>query len=157
MPELTHEDFVTILGPILVPEHYHGIATHHWHPHPNVPQLPPVHAVFGPGPGLPPLTTQPAYATPSPQNGSLPTSPLPPSTPGLPSNAPFTVFHLTGRSPSADAITLMNLTGVDGLARDRSWRDKSTFSLDCTAPVANELGKLARQQMFPHVDVIFYS
>lgn len=83
--------------------------------------------------------------------------PLPPTTPGLPANAPFTTFHLTGRSFSADGISLLNLTGVDGLARDRLWRDKATFSLDCTAPISNETGKDAREKLFPHVDVIFYS
>lgn len=160
LPELTHEDFITILGPILVPEHYHGILTHQWHPHPSLPQPPPVHAVYGPGPGLPPIKTPPPNAQvtnyfPAPPSNVQ--QPLPPNTPGLPTNAPFTIFHLTGRSPVADAISLMNLTGVDGLARDRQWRDKATFSLDCTAPVGSEDGKEAREKLFPHVDVIFYS
>ena len=160
LPELSHEDFISILGPILVPEHYHGILTHQWHPHPSLPQPPPVHHVYGPGPGLPPITTLPLnsqatgyFATPGPSTQH----PLPPTTPGLPMNAPFTVFHLTGRSVPADGVTLLNLTGVDGLSRDRFWRDKTTFSLDCTAPIGNEEGKIAREKLFPHVDVIFYS
>jgi hypothetical protein len=157
LPELSHEDFIAILGPILVPEHYQGLLSHHWHPHPSLPQTPPVHAVYGPGPGLPPIMTSPLNNTFSPI--PIPTSqqPLPPSTPGLPSNAPFSIFHLTGRSQAADVITLMNLTGVDGLARDRTWRDKSAFSLDCTAPVVGEDARAARQKIFPHVDVIFFS
>jgi hypothetical protein len=140
-----------------------------------------VHPLYGPGPGLPPLITTPTNyhgtsplgaqpGSSSPNNATGPNAanaqvqqqqqlqPLPPNTPGLPSNPPFTIFHVVGRSPGADAITLANLTGVDGLARDRFWRDKAAFSLDCTAPVVNGLqGKLAREQLLPHVDVIFYS
>lgn len=163
LPELSHEDFISILGPILVPEHYQGLQlSHHWHPHPSLPQTPPVHAVYGPGPGVPPVI---APANPAggvsgamaPQPVALPNQPLPPTTPGLPFNPPFTVFHITGRSHQADAISLLNLTGVDGLARDRFWRDKATFSLDCTAPVPNEQARIAREQLFKHVDVIFFS
>ncbi|PVG01170.1 hypothetical protein CPB86DRAFT_781748 [Serendipita vermifera] len=178
LPELSHEDFIALLGPILVPEHYLGIQTYHWHPHPTIPHLPPVHPLYGPGPGLPPLITTPTNHHTSSSHGTQPGSsspnnatgpnaanaqtqpqqPLPPNTPGLPSNPPFTIFHVVGRSPGADGITLANLTGVDGLARDRFWRDKATFSLDCTAPVVNGIqGKPAREQLFPHVDVIFYS
>jgi len=159
LPELSHEDFISILGPILVPEHYHGILTHQWHPHPSLPQPPPVHHVYGPGPGLPPIQALPPssqtgyFATP----GSNPQQPLPPTTPGLPTNPPFTIFHITGRSAHADEISLLNATGVDGLAQDRLWRDKATFSLDCTAPISSEEGKNAREKLFPHVDVIFYS
>ncbi|KAG8819085.1 hypothetical protein FRC17_010616 [Serendipita sp. 399] len=157
LPDLTHEDFIAILGPILVPEHYQGLMSHHWHPHPVVPQTPAVHAVYGPGPGIPPVTTS-GVNQHSLSHAPPPLSqPLTPTTPGLPSNAPFTVFHITGRSQSADAISLLNLTGVDGLARDRLWRDKATFTLDCTTPVHSESGRIAREQLFQHVDVVFYS
>ncbi|KAG8853196.1 hypothetical protein FRB91_005288 [Serendipita sp. 411] len=159
LPELTHEDFISILGPILVPEHYQGLMSHQWHPHPFLPQTPAVHAVYGPGPGIPPVTTPGVtHQMPSHAPSSLNINqPLTPTTPGLPSNAPFTIFHITGRSQSADAISLLNLTGVDGLARDRLWRDKATFTLDCTTPVGSDGGRISREQLFQHVDVIFFS
>ncbi|CAG8590284.1 539_t:CDS:2, partial [Acaulospora colombiana] len=63
--ELSHEDFIALLGPILVPEHYLGIQSYHWHPHPTIPHLPPVHPLYGPGPGVPPLITTPTNYHPS--------------------------------------------------------------------------------------------
>ncbi|KAG8801070.1 hypothetical protein FRC16_001358, partial [Serendipita sp. 398] len=122
-------------------------------------KTPAVHAVYGPGPGIPPVTTPGVtHQMPSHAPSSLNINqPLTPTTPGLPSNAPFTIFHITGRSQSADAISLLNLTGVDGLARDRLWRDKATFTLDCTTPVGSDGGRISREQLFQHVDVIFFS
>jgi hypothetical protein len=162
LPELTHEDFVSLLGPILVPEHYNGLQSHHWHSHPFLPQFPPTHAVYGPGPGLPPpIPPLPAHQQnqnqlPSPPLTSPP-PPLPPNTPGLPHNPPFTFLHFTGRHKEADKITLLNLTGVDSLARDRFWRDKTTFALDCTVPVGDLESRMIRQAVFKHVDVVFFS
>lgn len=162
LPELTHEDFVSLLGPILVPEHYNGLQSHHWHSHPSLPHFPPTHAVYGPGPGLPPpIPPLPEHQQiqnqlPSPPLMSPP-PPLPPNTPGLPHNPPFTFLHFTGRHKDADKVTLSNVTGVDSLARDRFWRDKSTFALDCTAPVGDSESRRAREAVFKHVDVIFFS
>jgi hypothetical protein len=111
LPELTHEDFVSLLGPILVPEHYNGLQSHHWHSHPSLPQFPPTHAVYGPGPGLPPpIPPLPEHQQliqnqlPSPPLTSPP-PPLPLNTPGLPNNPPFTCLHFTGRHKEADKIT----------------------------------------------------
>ncbi|KZT37809.1 hypothetical protein SISSUDRAFT_987164 [Sistotremastrum suecicum HHB10207 ss-3] len=102
LPDLTHEEFVSNLGPLLVPENYS----------------------VSPGPQNPPHL-QTVYP------------------------APFEWLHFEGRSVKT---TLNNLQGIDGLARDRGWRDKVVFSL--------EVGKKGRQgveALIPHVDVIFFS
>ena len=163
LPELAHEDFVSLLGPILVPEHYNGLQSHHWHSHPSLPQFPPTHAVYGPGPGLPPpIPPLPEHQQqiqnqlPSPPLTSPP-PPLPLNTPGLPNNPPFTCLHFTGRHKEADKITLLNVTGVDSLARHRFWREKTTFSLDCTGPVGDLEARRVREAVFKHVDVVFFS
>lgn len=163
LPELAHEDFVALLGPILVPEHYNGLQSHHWHSHPSLPQFPPTHAVYGPGPGLPPpIPPLPEYQQqiqnqlPSPPLTSPP-PPLPLNTPGLPNNAPFTCLLFTGRHKEADKITLLNVTGVDSLARHRMWRGKTTFALDCTGPIGDLEARRARESVFKHVDVVFFS
>ena len=64
---------------------------------------------------------------PSPLSlSSLSNHPPPlPTTPSSP--APFDWLHFEGRSVKT---TLSNLTGIDGLARDRNWRGHCVFSLD---------------------------
>jgi hypothetical protein len=105
LPDLTHEEFVSLLGPILIPENY------------------------------PP-------ASPS----STPQPPPPPNT------APFEWLHFECRSFKT---TLSNLQGLDGLARDRGWRHKVTFSFDVsgTATADKQRGVHA---IVPHVDVVFF-
>lgn len=91
LPDITHEEFVGLLGPLLVPENY-------------------------------------AYLDPahSPQSGSFP-----PSHAGAynASPAPFDWLHMEGRSVKT---SLSNITGIDGLARERKWRSHCVFSLDAT-------------------------
>lgn len=87
LPDLTHEEFVSNLGPLLVPENY--------------------------------------SVSPGPQNSPHLQTVYP---------APFEWLHFEGRSVKT---TLNNLQGIDGLARDRGWRDKVVFSL--------EVGKKGRQ------------
>lgn len=92
LPDITHEEFVTMLGPLLIPENYAHLV-----PPPN---------------------------SPPPANPSFP-----PST-----NAPFEWLHFEGRSVKT---TLNNMVGIDGLARERKWRNHCVFSVD--------VGRKARQ------------
>ena len=65
-----------------------------------------------------------------------PNSP-PPVNPSFPSNntnAPFEWLHFEGRSVKT---TLNNMVGIDGLARERKWRNRCVFSVD--------VGRKARQ------------
>ncbi len=98
LPEITHEEFVGLLGPLLVPENYH------------VYESPALTVVLG-------LAT---LSTPSSPSGPIqmpnPTSP-----------SPFDWMHFEGRSVRT---TLSNITGIDGLARERKWRSHCVFSLD---------------------------
>lgn len=89
LPDITHEEFVSLLGPLLVPENYE----------------------FANVAGTP-ATTPPAGNSNGPQN-------LGP--------APFEWLHFEGRSVKT---TLSNITGIDGLARERRWRNHCVFSLD---------------------------
>lgn len=98
LPDISHEDFVSILGPLLAPENY--------------PQLSPTQS--------PILSSSHSNSS----SGSLPSSPfnLNPNSP-----APFDWIHFEGRSVKT---TLNNLTGLDGLARERKWRSYCVFSVD---------------------------
>ena len=93
LPDITHEEFVTMLGPLLIPENYAHLI-----PSPNSP---------------------PAVNTSSPPNNT---------------NAPFEWLHFEGRSVKT---TLNNMVGIDGLARERKWRNRCVFSVD--------VGRKARQ------------
>lgn len=99
LPDITHEEFVSLLGPLLAPENY---------PFPSAPSPAPS--------STPPLS---GTSSPSPLNGGV--SPLPRSP------APFEWMHFEGRSVKT---TLSNLTGLDGLARERKWRSHCVFSVD---------------------------
>jgi len=123
LPDITHEEFVTMLGPLLIPENYANLV---------------------------PLPNSPSPANP----------PIPPNN----TNAPFEWLHFEGRSVKT---TLNNMVGIDGLARERKWRNRCVFSVD--------VGRKARQgvqavshflglevhyadgisQLLPHADVIF--
>jgi hypothetical protein len=98
LPDISHEDFVSILGPLLAPENYmipleNGNSSQ---------------TTLAPNPYSPPIT---------------------PSgfTQVLSSPAPFDWIHFEGRSVKT---TLSNITGLDGLARERKWRSHCVFSLD---------------------------
>lgn len=99
LPDITHEEFVSLLGPLLAPENY---------------------ATGSPtaGPSSP-LTSQSSTVR-SPTGGTLALS-----NPNSP--APFEWIHFEGRSVKT---TLSNITGLDGLARERKWRSHCVFSVD---------------------------
>ncbi|EGN99229.1 hypothetical protein SERLA73DRAFT_108623 [Serpula lacrymans var. lacrymans S7.3] len=133
LPDISHEDFIAILGPVLAPENY-------------------VHSYNSPGPA-------PALSAPISPTSLPPTPPVARSSfsglrshngmpsPNLHSPAPFDWLHFEGRSVKT---TLNNILGLDGLARERKWRAHSVFSVD--------IGRRARQgveALIPHADVIF--
>jgi hypothetical protein len=123
LPDITHEEFVTMLGPLLIPENYAHLI-----PSPNSP---------------------PAVNTSSPPNNT---------------NAPFEWLHFEGRSVKT---TLNNMVGIDGLARERKWRNRCVFSVDVgrkarqgvqavSWPVGREAYYANRlSQLMPHADVVF--
>lgn len=98
LPDITHEDFVSILGPLLAPENY--------------PQLSP---------------TQSPTLPSNHSNTSLNTVHSLPFLFNPNSPAPFDWLHFEGRSVKT---TLNNITGLDGLARERKWRRYCVFSVD---------------------------
>ena len=106
LPDITHEEFVGLLGPLLAPENYQY-----------------------PSPSASPTTTsipQPPAPSTSPRaNHSVPNSSH--IRPNLNSPAPFDWIHVEGRSVKT---TLSNILGLDGLARERKWRSHCVFSVD---------------------------
>ncbi|KAI0641734.1 hypothetical protein C8Q79DRAFT_989079 [Trametes meyenii] len=128
LPDITHEEFISLLGPLLVPENYAFLNT--------------------PLPSTPPATSQ------QPGNGSLAPGSAPQprtSTSAVRASgnspAPVDWIHFEGRSVKT---TLSNIMGLDGLARERKWRSHCVISVD--------VGRRARQgveALIPHVDVIF--
>ncbi|EIM80680.1 uncharacterized protein STEHIDRAFT_105022 [Stereum hirsutum FP-91666 SS1] len=149
LPDITHEEFVSLLGPILAPENY-----------PPPPPLPiplpsppaPLHSpsnspLNSPNPngqyqhpGYQYQNRPPGFNRILLQYGPRvrPTSP-----------APFDWLHFEGRSVRT---TLTNMMGIDGLARERKWRRYCVFSVD--------VGRRARagvEALIPHADVIFFN
>lgn len=132
LPEVSHEDFIALLGPVLAPENYVGVVQ----PQPQPPPKPPSPvAVFPNALAVTPpprhsMSSRPATApagSASPRMAMVPTqSPLSP--------APFDWLHFEGRSTRT---TLSNIIGVDGLARERKWRTHCVVSVD--------LGRRARE------------
>ncbi|KIK63092.1 hypothetical protein GYMLUDRAFT_163622 [Collybiopsis luxurians FD-317 M1] len=113
LPDVTHEEFVGLLGPLLAPENYMYSPT----------ASPTLSASAGPS--SPPL--HPSNIINSP--------------------APFDWVHFEGRSVKT---TLSNITGLEGLARERKWRSHCVFSVD--------VGRRSRQgieALIPHADVLF--
>jgi len=113
LPDITHEDFVSILGPLLAPENYP----------PTPPTTTPTAPTYGSSSSLVP---PPTSGTPRPSQ-SGPRPPLSPSLFNPNSPAPFDWLHFEGRSVKT---TLSNITGIDGLARERKWRSHCVFSVD---------------------------
>lgn len=103
LPDITHEEFIVLLGPILAPENY-------YYPSPI------------PSPTAGTGMTPPAY----PPNSSSLTAPNSAQL-RLQSPAPFDWLHVEGRSVKT---TLSNIVGLDGLARERKWRSHCVFSID---------------------------
>ncbi|GJE94107.1 hypothetical protein PsYK624_102750 [Phanerochaete sordida] len=129
LPDITHDEFISLLGPVLVPENYTYLNA--------TPHSPPAATTSVPG-------TVGATSLPRPSVSSVP-----PSAVRMPSNspAPLDWIHFEGRSVKT---TLSNIVGLDGLARERKWRSHCVFSID--------VGRRARQgieALIPHADVIF--
>ncbi|KAH9939621.1 uncharacterized protein BXZ73DRAFT_75827 [Epithele typhae] len=136
LPDITHEEFISLTGPLLVPENYQFLNGPPVSPPPAPIQQFPVGSVSG-ATGPRPSTS--GSGGPNAQQTSripIPNSP-----------APIDWIHFEGRSVKT---TLNNVMGLDGLARERKWRSHCVFSLD--------VGRRARQgveALMPHVDVIF--
>ncbi|KAG8840214.1 hypothetical protein FRB96_009531, partial [Tulasnella sp. 330] len=107
IPDLTHEEFIRCLTPLLYPVPLS--------PHPQSQQRSPPDD-GGSGAGQDPL---------------------------------FDWLHFEGRTAQT---TLSNMTGLDGFAKEREWRGKMIFSLDCTRP-----GRPGQEALIPHADVVFFS
>ncbi|KAF8626981.1 hypothetical protein AX15_004574 [Amanita polypyramis BW_CC] len=82
-------------------------------------------------------------------NLSSSTSPSAPFLSNSHSPAPFDWLHFEGRSVKT---TLSNLTGLDGLARERKWRSYCVFSVDLS-----RRGRQGVEALIPHADVLFVS
>ncbi|KAF9030991.1 hypothetical protein BDZ89DRAFT_1064314 [Hymenopellis radicata] len=129
LPDITHEDFVSILGPLLAPENYMMFPAPSPTDSPTIPAAPgtPI------SPQLPPRSPRPG--TPAAYM-SNPNSP-----------APFDWLHFEGRSVKT---TLSNITGLEGLARERKWRSHCVFSVD-----VGRRGRQGVEALIPHCDVLF--
>ncbi|KAL0580984.1 hypothetical protein V5O48_001076 [Marasmius crinis-equi] len=125
LPDITHEEFISLLGPLLAPENYPPI------PSPSS------------SPTLATTPVNPSGSTPRPSFTAQP------FTPGYNRNspAPFDWLHFEGRSVKT---TLSNITGLDGLARERRWRSYCVFSVD-----VGRKGRQGVEALIPHADVIF--
>ncbi|KAJ3821888.1 hypothetical protein EV361DRAFT_793810 [Lentinula raphanica] len=100
LPDITHEEFVSLLGPLLVPENYYMYSS----PSPS------------------PTLTSSSGPAPSPSSINQSPNILNPNSP-----APLDWIHFEGRSVKT---TLNNITGLDSLARERKWRSHCVFSVD---------------------------
>lgn len=130
LPDITHEDFISLLGPLIAPENYAYLS-------------PTSQAAAGPTHpiGSIPHTVQPRKSL-SNLHASVERSTVNTNTP-----APFEWIHFEGRSVKT---TLSNIMGLEGLARERKWRNHCTFSVD--------IGRRARQgveALIPYADVVF--
>ncbi|KAF8968151.1 hypothetical protein BDZ97DRAFT_1801197 [Flammula alnicola] len=132
LPDITHEDFVSLLGPLLAPENYPQ----------TTPTISPTAPTYGSS-----ATLAPPSSTPRPsQSGPRPVNPTfyNPNSP-----APFDWLHFEGRSVKT---TLSNITGLDGLARERKWRSHCVFSVD-----VGRKGRQGIEALIPHADVLFFN
>ena len=111
LPDITHEDFVSLLGPLLAPENYPQSTSS------STPSSP----SYGSSSSLAPPSSTPRTS----QSGPRPQ--IAPSLHNPNSPAPFDWLHFEGRSVKT---TLSNITGLDGLARERKWRSHCVFSVD---------------------------
>ncbi|KAL0954895.1 hypothetical protein HGRIS_003828 [Hohenbuehelia grisea] len=129
LPDITHEDFVALLGPLLVPENYLYTSA-------TSPSLPPN------APSSSSFVSPNASPRPS-QSGPHP-SLINPNSP-----APFDWVHFEGRSVKT---TLSNIMGIDGLARERKWRSHCVFSVD-----VGRKGRQGVEALIPHADIVFFN
>ena len=170
LPEVSHEDFIALLGPVLAPENYVGFNAPQSTIQPPIPreqQSPSPVSMFpntlAPSAPRPSMSSRPATA-PSAHNAP-PAQSIPSTNPNSP--APFDWLHFEGRSVRT---TIANLVGIDGLARERKWRPHCVISVDlgrraregvevvrpCRLRVADHTNAHP-QQLIPHADVIFLS
>ncbi|KAI0808210.1 hypothetical protein C8Q74DRAFT_1313727 [Fomes fomentarius] len=129
LPDITHEEFISLTGPLLVPENYAYLT-------PSLPSTPT-------GAQQTPGSNTPGQPRPSMSNQTA----APSGRAVINSPAPIDWIHFEGRSVKT---TLSNIMGLDGLARERKWRSHCVFSLD--------VGRRARQgveALIPHADVLF--
>ncbi|EAU85584.1 hypothetical protein CC1G_06297 [Coprinopsis cinerea okayama7 len=128
LPDITHEDFISLLGPLLAPENYPNLFSPS-----NSPTIP----AYGSTSSLQANTPRPS------QTGPRPTPFL--HNPNSP--APFDWLHFEGRSVKT---TLSNITGLDGLAREKKWRSHCVFSID-----VGRRGRQGVEALIPYADVVF--
>ncbi|KIO23461.1 hypothetical protein M407DRAFT_78022 [Tulasnella calospora MUT 4182] len=107
IPDLTHEEFIRTLSPLLYP------------------------------------VLTPSASPTSPNYGGEDAFHVPSNDP------PFDWLHFEGRTAQT---TLSNMTGLDGFARDRGWRSRMVFSLDCM-----RAGRPGQEALIPLADVVFFS
>lgn len=152
LPDVSHEDFIALLGPVLAPENYVGYTSNQLQPPTGIVReqqssspVPIFPNTLAPSAPRPSTSTRPNTSS----SHSTPVSPhafrVPSQTPHSP--APFDWLHVEGRSIRTTAA---NILGVDGLARERKWRSHCVISVD--------LGRRARdgaEVLIPHADVIF--
>ncbi|KZW02064.1 hypothetical protein EXIGLDRAFT_736782 [Exidia glandulosa HHB12029] len=126
IPDISHVEFVELLGPLLIPENYNNL------PVPTQPQSPP---------------------SPRPSFSSQKRDSPPPVVPELPSrgagSAPFDIVFFEARSVPQ---TRSNMHALDGLARERGWRDKVAFCLEISRKDRQGVEVLIRS-----ADVVFFS
>ncbi|RPD77074.1 hypothetical protein L226DRAFT_483399 [Lentinus tigrinus ALCF2SS1-7] len=130
LPDITHEEFISLTGPLIVPENYAYLNS-------SLPSTPPAGIQQTPG------VNAPGQPRPSTSNQAA----TPPARTVVNSPAPIDWVHFEGRSVKT---TLSNIMGLDGLARERKWRSHCVFSVD--------VGRRARQgveALIPHADVLF--
>ncbi|KAH9927643.1 uncharacterized protein B0H18DRAFT_1084714 [Fomitopsis serialis] len=134
LPDITHEDFVSLLGPLLAPENYlYSPPLAPAHLTPNT-----ANAAFK----LDALQPRPSMSS---MDGVRPAVTLPRTNTSSP--APFDWVHFEGRSVKT---TLSNIMGLEGLAQERKWRNHCVFSVD--------VGRRAKQgveALVPYADVVF--
>ncbi|KAG7089592.1 hypothetical protein E1B28_011259 [Marasmius oreades] len=125
LPDITHDEFISLLGPLLAPENYPSVPPPS--PSPTVPNTPLSTSISTPRPSFNVAPFTPGYIRSSP--------------------APFDWLHFEGRSVKT---TLSNITGLNGLARERRWRSHCVFSVD-----VGRKGRQGVEALIPHADVIF--
>ncbi|PCH34629.1 hypothetical protein WOLCODRAFT_106308 [Wolfiporia cocos MD-104 SS10] len=137
LPDITHEEFVSLLGPLLAPENYPPPVSGSSHAYAAN-----VIASSTTGATANHIQQRPAtgnsHSAPTAVSRTLSSSNSP---------APFDWIHFEGRSVKT---TLSNIMGLEGLARERKWRSHCVFSVD--------VGRRARQgveALIPYADVIF--
>ena len=133
---MTHDEFVSRLGPVLAPENY-DIT-----PNPLPSPSPPSGSSSHPH-------TRKRSGSGHQMHGSPPG--------GLaqsPSTPPFDWMHFEGR---AAQTTLANMTGLDGLARERGWRSRCVFSLQMSRTGVEAVSRLLSHVKLHIAECIIYS